>query len=687
MEFEVLDKLSVEGESIFRATVTVQSVSTQAYSAAFKDPSGNYTLLITTSGQVRAAELYQGGNRVIDSSMLDGFTLKFDTAANRIKIADRLEQNIMLDAFKIAVSSSLTKFNMADGIMDEFEDQSGVDLSSSTIITYDPAARCYVNQDAQTKLLLHANPPGFQDASSSSHVLTSAGSARIDTAQYKLGSSSLLLGGGGTDWGQVIANNDFNFSSGDFTIDCWFKASSIPNIDPTIFAGYHDLHFMLQLRYNSGSPKLILSIDDGTSPWNGNGFYAAMGSATISAGNWYHTALVRTGNTYKVYLNGTLDITQTKAINIGEPSGIRIGINENLGSYFSGWIDEFRVSKGIARWTTDFTVPSSEYASDSYTTLLLHFKGANGETSFQDSSSSAHTVTRAGHVYNDDSQKKLGPASYYFDGNDDYLISPDSDDWDFGTGDFTIDMWFRLDSGFSSGAIYDNCTFGGGGVRISIDSLTSISINVTVSSQQQDFSQAVSLSTLTWYHIALVRSAGYVSLYLNGVLQGAARNIPGSVSSSLPLKLGVWYYSYNGAWYGYFKGWLDEVRVSKGVARWTSGFSISTLAGEYSTGGNMSIVSAITSAEEVPSNVRLLLFEEDVDNVAVNSDLQGYVSRDNATWTPVTLSDEGNYQTGRRILSGVVNLSSQPSGQSMRWKASTFNNRILKLHGAGLSWD
>ena len=81
---------------------------------------------------------------------------------------------------------------------------------------------------------------------------------------------------------------------------------------------------------------------------------------------------------------------------------------------------------------------------DNYTKLLLHFDGTDGSTTFVDSSPSGKTVTAVGNAQIDTAQYKFGGASGLFDGNGDYLSVPDSDDWYFGTGDFTIDAWARF---------------------------------------------------------------------------------------------------------------------------------------------------------------------------------------------------------------------------------------------------
>ncbi|MCD4829079.1 MAG: hypothetical protein K8R90_06580 [Candidatus Cloacimonetes bacterium] len=148
---------------------------------------------------------------------------------------------------------------------------------------------------------------------------------------------------GVNDYLLVGQSNDFIFDTADFTIDSWFKATNIVNTDPVIFAGATDLCFMLQLSYNSDDPKLALSISNGISPWGVDGFYCEMGSTTILEDTWNHVVLVRSANTFKVYLNSVEDITRYQVIDIPDPYGFRIGIHANTNNPFLGSIDDIHV--------------------------------------------------------------------------------------------------------------------------------------------------------------------------------------------------------------------------------------------------------------------------------------------------------------------------------------------------------
>jgi hypothetical protein len=72
--------------------------------------------------------------------------------------------------------------------------------------------------------------------------------------------------------------------------------------------------------------------------------------------------------------------------------------------------------------------------------------------------------------------------------------------------------------------------------------------------------------------------------------------------------------------------------------------------------------------------------------MVLNTDLKASVSRDGGTtFSQVTLSDAGEFEKGN-LLTGTVDLSTQPSGTDMAWKVETDNNKALNLHGVGLEW-
>ena len=190
-------------------------------------------------------------------------------------------------------------------------------------------------------------------------------------------------------------------------------------------------------------------------------------------------------------------------------------------------------------------------------------------------------------------------------------------------------------------------------------------------------------STGVWYHIAFIRNGSTGLLFIDGISQPLTVFTAFSTLPALSAILTVGTDN-DGS---YVKGYMDEVRISKGIARWTNNFTPPSTPYAPSVSGDMILQSNAKVATITPINSRIVLFEEDVDSVTLNTDLKAYVSRDNGTtFSQITLEDEGNYITGARILSGVVDISAQPSGTDVVYKITTHNTKKLKIHGTGISW-
>ena len=101
---------------------------------------------------------------------------------------------------------------------------------------------------------------------------------------------------------------------------------------------------------------------------------------------------------------------------------------------------------------------------------------------------------------------------------------------------------------------------------------------------------------------------------------------------------------------------------------------------------DMTLQSAATTAEAQPDEAFIVVWQEDVDAVTLNTDLKAYASRDGGTtWAQATLAEEANLATGR-VLTGSADISGQPAGTSMKWRVTTHNATALRLHGVGLEW-
>lgn len=215
--------------------------------------------------------------------------------------------------------------------------------------------------------------------------------------------------------------------------------------------------------------------------------------------------------------------------------------------------------------------------NDCFTKLLIHCDGADAATAFVDSSASARTVTANGNAQVDVDRFMFGGASVLLDGNGDYLSVPDSADWNFGTSDFTIDLWARFNSFAAIGTLFAHGTNGSNGHRLRVQTTGQLTYELwSAGSKIVDFSSATGVvATGAWYHVAFVRSRTEWRLFVNGAQVASATGN----SSSIADYTGTLRFGDDaplGAGFDH-DGWLDEIRVSS-VARWLTNFTPPTKA-------------------------------------------------------------------------------------------------------------
>lgn len=202
---------------------------------------------------------------------------------------------------------------------------------------------------------------------------------------------------------------------------------------------------------------------------------------------------------------------------------------------------------------------------DSFTKLMLHCDGVDTSTTFTDDSDSGHTVTAYGDAQVDTSYKQFGTGSLLLDGTGDYIRATNSSDFAFGTGDFTIEMWIRPTQVTSSMVLYDaRDVLEAKGVVFYIDN----GKLVVYDPDSGVHTSTTTLSTNTWQHVCIVRYNGTLKFYVDGVEAGGSF----SFSTNLTTEIAVIGRALpeNAS---YFSGHMDEIRVSKGIARWTSNFT------------------------------------------------------------------------------------------------------------------
>lgn len=190
---------------------------------------------------------------------------------------------------------------------------------------------------------------------------TQVGTAQIGTAQSKYGGAALALGGAGHI---AYPSAPTIVMPGDFTIECWFCASGA-SASMYVYGNFS----------SAGGPHNALQWQNGVLVWYyaGNTPYVAMTGAPLSLNTWYHFAGVRVGNTMILYIDGVARGTNTISGVFGNTAtDLRIG-NTNWADYrFIGYIDDFRITNGVARYTADFTPPIEEFPWADPIEVLYH---------------------------------------------------------------------------------------------------------------------------------------------------------------------------------------------------------------------------------------------------------------------------------------------------------------------------
>ena len=213
-------------------------------------------------------------------------------------------------------------------------------------------------------------------------------------------------------------------------------------------------------------------------------------------------------------------------------------------------------------------VTANQGGIDSYTKLMLHCDGSNGGTTFTDSSDSAHTVTAVADAHTDTTIKKFGTASYQGDGTGDWWTIPNSSDWNWGTGDFTVDWWMYNTNITRNQYIWGMYTGGYGAFQFSsatqIYFYTASGASYDLSVDSGDFIQN------QWQHFALQRTGSDLELFIDGVLEKTVASATHNFSGGSTFYVGA---VNNNVSFAPYAGYLDEFRVSKGIARynWGSG--------------------------------------------------------------------------------------------------------------------
>jgi hypothetical protein len=435
---------------------------------------------------------------------------------------------------------------------------------SNTVRTVTTTPTAPFTSDGNTRLLAcQANR--FLDSSANAFALTVNGNPsvqRFNPFGTSTAYSTSVIGGSGYfdgsgDYLVSPASSSYQFA-GDFTIEYWANFSAIDGVMP-IGQTYTGNNF--QIYYSA----------DGSIEFGGLNLGLVSTSAGVIVKNsWHHGALVRSGSTVTLYINGVSRGTITSSSTVGNNADIGIGARPNNAYNCTGYISNVRLVSS-AVYTTTFTPPTTPFTAISGTVLLLSTTNA---AIFDNAM--MNDLETVGNAQISTSVKKYGTGSLAFDGTGDYLASNSAGtnvSYAFGTGNFTIELWLYLNT-VSGGPyfIYDGrpLTTQGAYPCLFMDNAT-----LTYQVNSGDLFYAT-LATGTWYHIAVCRSGTTNKLFVNGTQQGSATDSTNYLSGGAGRPgIGGGGYATN----AYFlNGYIDDLRITKGFARYTANFTPPTAA-------------------------------------------------------------------------------------------------------------
>jgi len=357
---------------------------------------------------------------------------------------------------------------------------------------------------------------------------------------------------GSGDYLSIADAAGLRFGTGNFTIQAWIYRSVAGAVHSIAAKGGASTGWVFQVHSDNKLrfTQTTTNIDS---------------TGTIPAGSWTHVAVVREGtgtNQTKLYINGVNDGQATVTTDFNQTEQLNIGANRGNSSVMNGYIAGFKYVVGTAETITVPTAPPTGG------TALLNFTNAG----IFDNTGKNNLET-VGNAQIDTATKKYGTGSFYTGATSgaNYLRLPADPFYQFGTDNFTIEGWFQPLASGNERTFYlhgVNTTggmtlfVGTGGVRFRAAGTT-------------DLTHSTTISNTAFTHIAFVRDGNTRRIFINGT-QVTSDTLSFNVSDNVITDIGASVQNASDS-FRYF-GYIDDLRITKGVARYTTTFTPPTQA-------------------------------------------------------------------------------------------------------------
>jgi hypothetical protein len=372
------------------------------------------------------------------------------------------------------------------------------------------------------------------------------------------------------DYLVVPRQDSLDFYASNFCFECMFYTTTVGATNGVIFSkrnpsvGFAQIHILRQTNtVNVYISSAVGSFDvvNGTS------------IGTIVAGRWYHMAVYRVGTAIYGSLSGTITTlnASTSASLLVNSTDFFIGIDPGILNPFSGYISNLRLVLGSSVYTsTSAPVPTAPLTAIENTKILLNFTNAQIVDS-----TSRNNIETMNSVQLNASIRKFGLSALSFNGGS--ALRYGSNHTLNILGNFTAEAWVYTTSTADQTIFYLHGNTGSyAAVRVGL-STSGAYLLVSTSGSAWAINSGVigSAPTNQWNHIALVRNSGTFILYINGssAYSSTAIGATTALFNGSVHQIGA----LNSSGYGtFFVGYIDEIRVTRGVARYTSAFTPDT---------------------------------------------------------------------------------------------------------------
>jgi len=514
----------------------------------------NHVALSRSGSSTNNTKMYLNGVKVAETTNNTSFT---GDASNGLRIGAEYTSGFYLNGY-------ISNLRLVKGTAVYTGDSFTVPTAPLTAITNTQLLTCQSNR--------------FKDSSANNFTITRNGNTSVqrfnpfgapDTySAATIGGSGYFDGTG--DYLSVANNAAFELASVNFTLETWVYFNSFTSTNGNVliskgasgsvggdfFSIQANSSGVIQFFFGSGSPLLS--------------------GSTLVNSTWYHIAVTRSGTTFTLWVNGISSATATSSTTLSSGGPCIVGSQSYSPGASDrslyGYLSDTQIVKGTALYTGSFTPPTAPLTPVTNTSLLLSMTNAG----IYDNAMMADLET-VGNAQVSTSVKKYGTGSMAFDGTGDYLKTPYTSLFSFGTGDFTVECWANISSVQYTAIISSTNTAITTAMWLLGFSNTTNQMTFGIDSGGGAICGADYTSYLnTWTHIAASRSGSTLKLFFNGVQVNSVSNstsFTGDTANSV-----VFGRRYTNSDQYHLNGYIDDLRITKGVARYTANFTPPTEA-------------------------------------------------------------------------------------------------------------